>query len=440
LLVDGDRQCNCTSFFQDYFGDDSAEDDDSDDSRKKHKLDPALEAAKEAAKVKLDDMLKKRKDGAAGVPVLLGDEYDRGLDAILPRQFELERWLRVKDHNGIEKDVDNIYTIIQSAHGAHSVIMEQAADVILIQDLDGKPHLENRLMLLPGSPALNLIEQSLELNQTASSAVTYYGVFRKVLLDTAKKWKADVVIVDLGPSGGKWNQAMAMSSDYILPTVLADYFSTASVHGLIGTRGQTNETKVLPKWIEWVGQHRTLISKLPPIEVTKHKNNSIYHFDKTPKLLPFLVQGYEMDSSGGTRMKESEACFLESIRIMVEEQTELDKEILESYICDGEGKMVVPFLRKLEHNSVAQNVGVSLMQISKEHLDQYWKDEPDIARKIFASSTFEIEKDLVKNRFQQLAKFVLQIFERQASFPHFLTELLSFCSRRRSEDSHCENE
>ena len=87
-----------------------------------------------------------------------------------------------------------------------------------------------------------------------------------MILETAGRWKAVVVVIDLGPNDGVWNMAMAMSSDYMLPPVQADCFSAASVQGFIGSPTEDSlgrtEPKVFPRWVEWVKSHRNLLSNM----------------------------------------------------------------------------------------------------------------------------------------------------------------------------------
>ena len=236
-------------------------------------------------------------------------------------------------------------------------------------------------MLLPGSLNLHILERALEHARDEGDQQYQYKCFRKVILETARRWKAEVVVIDLGPNDGAWNMAMAMSTDYILPPVQEDYFSAASVQGFIGSPTEDSlgraEPKVFPRWIEWVESHRNLLSntrKTTLVMIQDMTEKGYYKFEITPKLLPFVVQGYSL--AADSSIEEADACFVESIWYMVEEQHEVDRKILDSYVCDCAGKMVIPLLPKLEHQGVSQNIGVSLMNVTKKHIKKYWKDEP----------------------------------------------------------------
>uniref|UniRef100_A0A7S0QE55 AAA domain-containing protein n=1 Tax=Cryptomonas curvata TaxID=233186 RepID=A0A7S0QE55_9CRYP len=399
LLIDADRQCNATSFFQDY---------DNEESKKKSRLSPVDQLANAAERHQ--DFTAKRLAEAAGggFPAIEGDPYS-DKNPIQPAQFVLDKWLQV---NG--EPVEDIYTAIHPAlSGARDRL--KAANVIVIEDLKGETNFENRLMLLPGSFNIHLLERKLAANLETDDSKWYFGSFRKVILETARKWKADVVIIDLGPNDGPWNMAMAMSSDYILPPVQADYFSATSVQGFIGLRttggsSGLETTKVLPRWSDWVEKHRGTISdraKTSQLDEDEMTLKSFYKFDKTPRLLPFVVQGYSLETDAQPEIFKADACFIESIRLIVEAQPDLDSRVLESYICDGAGKMVIPLLPKLGHQGVAQNIGVSLMNVTENHLKQYWKDEPDVADDYQSDDTLWEEVTLVKQRFIGLARFIL---------------------------------
>lgn len=107
-----------------------------------------------------------------------------------------------------------------------------------------------KLYILPGSHRLIEFELNLNvaaLNEASSNGVTL-GAFRKLLDRLCEVHDFDLVFVDCGPSSGKLNQIIFFSSDYIIPPVFADYFSTTSVFGLL--------TSVLDKWRTW---HKKLV-------------------------------------------------------------------------------------------------------------------------------------------------------------------------------------
>ena len=102
----------------------------------------------------------------------------------------------------------------------------------------------HHLYLLPGTHRLIELEYTLNLSvlQTQSGARgVILGAFRRLLKELSKLHRFDLVFVDCGPSSGTLNQIICMSSDYIIPPVHADYFSTTSVFGLL--------TSVLDKWL-----------------------------------------------------------------------------------------------------------------------------------------------------------------------------------------------
>ena len=56
---------------------------------------------------------------------------------------------------------------------------------------------------------------------------------------TAKKYKADYVLIDMSPSLGPVNQNILMTSDFFLVPMMPDYFSVMATESLAA---------ILPKW------------------------------------------------------------------------------------------------------------------------------------------------------------------------------------------------
>lgn len=105
---------------------------------------------------------------------------------------------------------------------------------------------DNSLYILPGSHKLIDFENTLSLtalNTLVGARTVILGSFRKLLQELCKIHQFDLVFVDCGPSSGALNQMIFLSSDYIIPPVYADYFSTTSVFGLL--------TSVVDRWLTW---------------------------------------------------------------------------------------------------------------------------------------------------------------------------------------------
>lgn len=104
-----------------------------------------------------------------------------------------------------------------------------------------------KLLLVPGAYSLDWIDEEMEGNTDPSIPCVqtnrYIGAFRKMINDHVKKFVIDVVLVDCAPANSRLNKIFAMTADFIIPPVFPDYYSMASVHGLL--------SHVLPNWFEW---------------------------------------------------------------------------------------------------------------------------------------------------------------------------------------------
>jgi len=136
------------------------------------------------------------------------------------------------------------------------------------------------LFLLPGHIGLAEYEVTLGIAQELSgSLVTLQNLPGSLsyLFDiTAKKYKADIIIVDMSPSLGAINQNLLMISDYFIVPMAPDYFSVMAIDSL---------SSVLPKWFNWSKQ-----AKAQPL-----LRKATYPFpDKSPKFLGTIIQKYRL--------------------------------------------------------------------------------------------------------------------------------------------------
>jgi len=137
------------------------------------------------------------------------------------------------------------------------------------------------LFLLPGHLELAEYEVKLGIAQQLSlnslfSLQNIPGAFSYLFRETAKKYSADYVIIDMNPGLGSINQNLLMTSDYFIIPTMPDYFSIMALESM---------TKVLTNWKLWAEQAATL-----PI---LSEEETAYPFPKvTPKFLGILVQRY----------------------------------------------------------------------------------------------------------------------------------------------------
>lgn len=101
-------------------------------------------------------------------------------------------------------------------------------------------HLEeinDYLSLIPGNLALSTFEDILSdawlkcLNsQIYSFRIT--SIFKTILDEAAKRFGAEVILIDVGPNLGAINRAVTISSDYIIMPVASDLFSIQGIRNL----------------------------------------------------------------------------------------------------------------------------------------------------------------------------------------------------------------
>lgn len=104
----------------------------------------------------------------------------------------------------------------------------------------------DKLFLLPGHIGLAEYETTLGIAQELSGSLLALrnlpGSIRFLLDETAAKYKADFVLVDMSPSLGPLNQNLLTTSDYFIVPLHPDYFSSMALSSL---------AKVLPRWKSW---------------------------------------------------------------------------------------------------------------------------------------------------------------------------------------------
>ena len=104
----------------------------------------------------------------------------------------------------------------------------------------------DNLFLLPGHIGLAEYETTLGIAQELSGSLPTLqnlpGAMSRLFALTAKKYKIDIILVDMSPSLGPINQNLVSTSDYFLVPMTPDYFSVMAVGSL---------SNILPRWKEW---------------------------------------------------------------------------------------------------------------------------------------------------------------------------------------------
>jgi cellulose biosynthesis protein BcsQ len=140
------------------------------------------------------------------------------------------------------------------------------------------------LYLMPGHIGIAEYETTLGIAQELSgSLVTLQnlpGAPARLFALTAKKYKIDIVLVDMSPSLGPINQNLLSTSDYFMVPMSPDYFSVMAVDSL---------SNVLPKWKAWATQAKA----------TRVLQEATYPLPACdPKFLGTIVQKYRLRSQG----------------------------------------------------------------------------------------------------------------------------------------------
>ena len=134
------------------------------------------------------------------------------------------------------------------------------------------------LYLLPGHIRLAEYEVTLGIAQELSSSIETLqnlpGSIAFLLDKTAKKFKADYVLIDMSPSLSSINKNLVMISDYFILPTSPDYFSVMAIDSL---------TTILPKWASWSKTAQNL----------QILQEASYPFPTTvPKFLGVVIQNY----------------------------------------------------------------------------------------------------------------------------------------------------
>lgn len=135
------------------------------------------------------------------------------------------------------------------------------------------------LFLLPGHIRFSEYEVTLGIAQELSGSIQTLqnlpGSITFLINETAKKFEADYVLIDMSPSLSSINQNLLMTSDFFIIPTNPGYFSVMAVDSLV---------TILPKWHAWS-------KKASSLQILK---DASYPFPEvTPKFLGTVVQKYQ---------------------------------------------------------------------------------------------------------------------------------------------------
>ncbi len=248
----------------------------------------------------------------------------------------------------------------------------------------------DNLWILPEDPQLVRLEANFmdALNFHGDFFIHGLAGFRHMVDHIAKNPELEIeyVIVDLGPSAGAINQVIILNCDYILPPLLADYFSVCSMDGLLNT--------LLPYWLGFLQQYRDETRKRP---LDTEDRTAYSKFGAPPKILPFLLNGYPMRNR---IMVKNYAIWSQTMSDFLEgPESTVSPRVKELMIRDGEGKVFVNFCKDL----------VSVMRISHTLRKPIVIMGSSDVRKTILFADMKVQTCHAKERYNLLAKFIQQL-------------------------------
>ena len=170
------------------------------------------------------------------------------------------------------EEVRDVYQGLAPAFESRPVLLEP----VVCESVKGQPN----MYLLPGNIRFAEYEVVLGMAQELSGSLLSLqnlpGSLNYLFMKTAEAYKADLILVDMGPSLGAINRNLLMTSDYFLVPMFPDYFSVMAAESL---------ASILSQWAAWSKHGRAL-----PI-----LKEATYPFpNKIPKFLGTIVQNYRV--------------------------------------------------------------------------------------------------------------------------------------------------
>lgn len=164
------------------------------------------------------------------------------------------------------------------------------------------------LFLLAGHLDLSEYEVTLGMAQELSAASSLQtlknlpGSFSYLFEETAKKYQADYVLIDMNPSLSSINQNLLMTSDYFILPTSPDFFSQMAIHSL---------ANILPRWASWADR----ASKIPIL------TQATYPFSAPkPKFLGMIIQKYRLSGRGDNSPSAGFERWIDAIKKSVNEK------------------------------------------------------------------------------------------------------------------------
>ena len=291
LLVDADPQCNLTNHYLNTGGESEAQHEDDSDELKEEEEEEEEEKSGEEGEPIVVDGSQESEEEEEKVITGWGGRKPIKLMALKKVDFpELHKHAKVPSQEVIETGFHpkNLKTALETA------IIPFTA--VPLNPLGVTP--AGHLFLIPGSPLLHRMEnryQDSVLQALPEVAMKTLGSFRKLLKETAghPEVKAQIVLVDFGPSSGLLNMAFATSCDALIPTYYADFYCTSSSESLL--------YNVLPDWQHW---HKRKVKSVNENKRRFKETWAAYRMtDSMPRLFPFIASRFRSTTTKKTAVE-----------------------------------------------------------------------------------------------------------------------------------------
>lgn len=99
-----------------------------------------------------------------------------------------------------------------------------------------KKNSKGNLYLLPGSISLATLEPEISLAHHLCTSENFPilnnlpGATRGLFIEASRKYNADIVIIDMGPSIGELNKNIFLNSDYFIIPTAADAYCKSTIN------------------------------------------------------------------------------------------------------------------------------------------------------------------------------------------------------------------
>ncbi|HMV47321.1 MAG TPA: AAA family ATPase [Blastocatellia bacterium] len=241
---------------------------------------------------------------------------------------------------------------------------------------------DEKLALLAGDLALSGFEDELSAQWPAcldrnERAFRVISAFWRILQNAAGTYKADVVLVDLGPNLGAINRAALISADYIVVPLSPDLFSLQGLRNL-GPRLRQWRTE----WEERLTKNPEPSLKLPSgrmqptgyimMQHAMRLDRPVKAYERWIACIPEIYRNYVLDEPGGQRLSVANdphrLALLKHYQSLMPLAQESHKPMFQLKPADGAGGAHIQAVRNVYRDfkelatELARRTGIALPQ------------------------------------------------------------------------------